>query len=908
MNPLLKQFIQESKDFLQGISEKLLDLEKRPNDIGLITELFRLVHTLKGNSGLFEFPDMTKILHAGEDLLDAVRDGRLDYKADIADALLDAIDLISVQIDEIDQSGALSSRYVEASAEIAAQLRTYLPGQVHTAIEQAEVVHSASDDGEQITADKMQDLSELQRMAMWQASTQTALFYVRYTPEPECFFKGEDPFFLIRQVPGIIAGQLICSDQGLPADFDCYQSRLTYIAWTVAARHELIEHFRYVPEQISIHDVPRCHLIYPVGDKNGGPVYGDFIEEALQLIEASDWDALSVTVDVMLDISAAGLWLSSALRWAKLLMEEPDLNRSILEILIRSLAQLTPPVWSTEPVLDVAARDGQVPHESISIAAAGFDSTADHADSQQVDITTEEQAVIQKILLAQKHIINLPATPEWSTGRLLAAQATLNKLSVWLGLDLATTAIDDPGFVEIANEQIHRLQYLLVGDSELSGDDAIEATPVVQSNPVLVEKNNAQVTSVQAPQPAVADEVKLERRSEDSQQGKVLKVDQIKVDRLMDLIGEMVVAKNSLPYLANKAEEQFGVRELAKEIKSQYSVIDRIAEEMQDAIMQIRMMPVSFIFQRFPRLVRDLSRKLDKEVELILEGEETEADKNIIEALADPLIHIVRNSLDHGLETKEVRLAAGKPAAGRLSIRAAQESDRVIIEIIDDGKGIDPGVIKRKAYEKGLIDESQLERMSDKEAINLVFAAGFSTADKVSDLSGRGVGMDVVRSALENVGGTVNLFSNKGKGTTLRLALPLSMAVTNVMIIESDKQIFGIPMDLVVETVRLPKLAIQSIKQTQTTVLRDKVIPLLSLNALLALGSEPTLNEENEFAVLVVRIGSDQVGLIVDDFNEVVDVILKPLPGELSKISCYAGSALLGDGSVLMVLNPRGLL
>ena len=239
--------------------------------------------------------------------------------------------------------------------------------------------------------------------------------------------------------------------------------------------------------------------------------------------------------------------------------------------------------------------------------------------------------------------------------------------------------------------------------------------------------------------------------------------------------------------------------------KGQYSVINRIADEMQDAIMQVRMMAVSFVFQRFPRLVRDISRKLGKEVQLVLEGEQTEADKNIIESLADPLIHIVRNSLDHGLETPEVRRACGKRETGTLTIRAAQEADRVVIEITDDGKGIDPAIIKRKAYEKGLIDEAALERIDDREAVNLIFAAGLSTAEVISDLSGRGVGMDVVRSAVEKINGTVVIESELGKGTKIRISLPLSMAVTQVMIVESDGQLFGVPMDNVVETVRVPR-------------------------------------------------------------------------------------------------------
>jgi two-component system chemotaxis sensor kinase CheA len=412
------------------------------------------------------------------------------------------------------------------------------------------------------------------------------------------------------------------------------------------------------------------------------------------------------------------------------------------------------------------------------------------------------------------------------------------------------------------------------------------------------------LTAVDPPEP----DGRMNRRAEDASSAKTLKVDQVKVDRLMNLIGEMVVAKNAIPYLATRAENVFGVRELSREIKAQYAVINRISEEMQDAIMQVRMMPVSFVMQRFARLVRDTSRKLGKEVNLVLEGQETAADKNIIESLGDPLVHIVRNSLDHGLELPQVRLAAGKPAAGTLRIAARQESDRVILEISDDGRGIDPDVIKNKAYLKGLIDEATLERITDQEAINLVFAAGFSTAEVVSDLSGRGVGMDVVRTAVERVNGSIALESVKGQGTCIRLSLPLSMAVTNVMTIASDGQLFGVPMDMVVETVRVPQASVRSIKQRQATVLRGRIVPLVSLNALLGLAAPPLTNDDAELAALVVRIGEETVGLLVDEFQGTADIILKPLLGVLGTLRAYSGSALMGDGSVLMVLNLKELL
>jgi two-component system chemotaxis sensor kinase CheA len=391
-------------------------------------------------------------------------------------------------------------------------------------------------------------------------------------------------------------------------------------------------------------------------------------------------------------------------------------------------------------------------------------------------------------------------------------------------------------------------------------------------------------------------------------QNRVLKVGQEKIDRLMDLIGEMVVAKNSLPYLAQRAEDVFGQRELSREIKAQYAVINRIAEDMQHAIMQVRMLPVGTVFQRFGRLVRDISKKLGKEVQLVIEGEETEADKNVIEALADPLIHLLRNSLDHGIGTPEVRLRSGKAAQGTIRITARQEGDRVLIEIADDGAGVAPDKVRAKAVERGLIAADRASSLSDEDAVQLVFLPGFSTATEITDLSGRGVGMDVVRTAVERLNGTVELQSRVGLGTTVRLSLPLSMAVSHVMVVESAGRRFGVPMDLINETVRVHGEDIHHFKQSRTTVLRGRVVPLRPLNELLAIDAAPQLNSDGEYAVLVVRLAAGHVGLLVDQFHGASDIILKPLEGVLAGLTGFAGTALMGDGSVLMVLNPKELI
>ncbi|MFB9338867.1 chemotaxis protein CheA, partial [Actinoplanes octamycinicus] len=387
---------------------------------------------------------------------------------------------------------------------------------------------------------------------------------------------------------------------------------------------------------------------------------------------------------------------------------------------------------------------------------------------------------------------------------------------------------------------------------------------------------------------------------------RVLKVDQEKVDRLMELVGELNVAKNGLTFLAAAAEEEFGSRALSRRIKDQYAGLHRIAEELQAAVMDVRMLPLSVAFGRFPRLVRDLSRRLGKTIELVTEGEDTMADKDVIEALGDPLVHLVRNSLDHGIETSEERIAAGKTPAARLTLAAVADGDAVLVEVSDDGRGVDPVRVKRKAYEKGLISEEELESLSDSDAVDLVFRPGFSTADQISDLSGRGVGMDAVRASVEKLGGSVTMRSELGSGTVTRLRLPLSMAVTQVMVVSVAGQRFGVPVDLVVETVRVPAAEMGRVLHQDVVVMRGEVVPVIDLARALEMPWSP--EPDRDLAVLVASVNGQRIGLLVEQFHREVDVILKPMEGLLAYAAEFSGTALLGDGLVLLVLNLKEVL
>jgi two-component system chemotaxis sensor kinase CheA len=768
---LLDQFVIEARECLETIGTRLLDVERDPGNLELLNDLFRSVHTLKGNCGLFEFKPLEHVVHAGEDLLDRVRNRTLDYSSELADALLEAMDYSAQLIDQIERDGRIEDGAEARSIEHAKALRSLLVGAARPAAGSGAAPMAASG----MAQAPVPPPDWLDRVDAAVLAAHPGSLALRYLPEEGCFFKGEDPWRLASTAPGLLSlhvgGRQPWPSADERAGWDCYQCKLDVVLVSSASRAELEAHFRCVPEQVDIHAL----VSMPAAPKPASPGLGAMRRRA------------------------AALWAEQCAMLAR-----SGLPAGAVLGARRTLSGLT----------------------------VSLDEAAQVAALAELDAVPESPAAL--LAWARQHGPAGGALPQGA----VALQAT--------------RPLDDN----------------YVNELPLRAEDAAAA----------------------------------------GHAHKVLKVSQEKIDRLMELIGEMVVAKNSLPYLAQRAEEVFAQRELAREIKAQYAVINRIAEDMQHAVLQVRMLPVGAVFQRFGRLVRDISKKLGKEVHLVIEGEDTEADKNVIEPLADPLIHVLRNSLDHGIELPEVRRAAGKPAAGTIRIQARQESDRVIIEITDDGAGVDPARVRAKAVERGLIPADRAALLSDNEAVQLVFLPGFSTAESISDLSGRGVGMDVVRTAIERINGGVELRSVHGKGTTLRLSLPLSMAVTHVMVIESAGRRLGVPMDLIVETVRVHTDDIHHFKQARTTVLRGRIVPLRALNELLALDAEPLCNQQGELAVLVVRIGHQNVGLLVDHFQGASDIILKPLEGVLAGLVGFAGTALMGDGGVLMVLNPKELL
>lgn len=418
-------------------------------------------------------------------------------------------------------------------------------------------------------------------------------------------------------------------------------------------------------------------------------------------------------------------------------------------------------------------------------------------------------------------------------------------------------------------------------------------------------RDPAPTSETRQDEPKPGDQVPEVRR-----QNRFLKVSQDKIDMLLELAGELIVAKNTIPYLTRRAEGIAGARDLARDLKDFSQSMGRMAESFQAAAMQLRLLPISEVCDRFPRIVRDLSRRFGKAVNLETEGADTEAEKSIVERLYDPLLHIIRNSLDHGLEAPEVREAAGKRREGTIRIAARQDRGQLVLSVSDDGRGIDAGVVKDKAIRKGLLTQEECDRLSEAQIRELIFLPGFSTKEEVSDVSGRGVGMDVVRTMAKASNGTVELDSTPGQGTTVTLRLPLTMAVSHVLLVSVGNETFGVPMDSVVETVKIRRKDLAHIKSRRAIVLRGRLIVVQSLSSLLRLDRDEEIiaEDDEQIAVLVVKSLGEEVGLVVDRFHEGIDTIVKPLEGVLARVRGFVGSALLGDGRVLLVLNVGEVL
>ncbi|MBD5166906.1 MAG: hybrid sensor histidine kinase/response regulator [Helicobacter sp.] len=385
-----------------------------------------------------------------------------------------------------------------------------------------------------------------------------------------------------------------------------------------------------------------------------------------------------------------------------------------------------------------------------------------------------------------------------------------------------------------------------------------------------------------------------------------IRVDVKRLDHLMTLIGELVLGKNRLLKIYNDVEERYEGEKFLEELNQVVSAVSVVTTDLQLAVMKTRMIPVGKVFNKFPRMVRDLSHELNKNIELEISGEETELDKSIVEEIGDPLVHIIRNSCDHGVEMPEDRVKVGKPEGGVIKLKAYNEGNHIVIEVADDGKGLNADALKQKGIEKGVISEREADSMTDKEAYAIIFKAGFSTAQKVSNISGRGVGMDVVKTNIEKLNGIIDVDSEFGKGMTLKLKIPLTLAIIQALLVIVQEECYAIPLASVLETVRVGQDEIYSVEGKSVLRLRNEVVSLVRLGDIF--GVDSVFQNTEEAYVVVIGLAENKIGVIVDFLVGQEEIVIKSLGYYLSGTEGIAGATVRGDGKITLIVDVAAMM
>ena len=450
--------------------------------------------------------------------------------------------------------------------------------------------------------------------------------------------------------------------------------------------------------------------------------------------------------------------------------------------------------------------------------------------------------------------------------------------------------------VEEALESISEIEKVSVNvvDTEAKAEE--KATPA--EAPKAAEAKPQAKAPVKTPAKAPAKkEASKKDAAHHKHQSQSVRVDIDKLDTLMNLMGELVINKVRL--------EQIGQTHRLAELTETLEQMDRVTTDLQNIVMKVRMVPVSAVFNRFPRMVRDVSKELNKEINLTIEGEETELDRTVIDEIGDPIMHLLRNSLDHGVEHPDDREVKGKPRTGEVGLIARHEGNNVVIMVTDDGAGINADVIRRKAVEKGMISQEEADKLDDADAVRLIFLPGFSTADKITDISGRGVGMDVVRSKIEALSGHVDVETKIDEGSVFKIKLPLTLAIIQAMLVKVQEEMYAIPLGSIDSTINIQPTDIKTVRNKEVIVLRGEIIPIIRMEETLQV---PHVKDSDEIFVVVVHAGEAKAGIVVDNLIGQQEIVIKTLGNLFAGLKMFSGATVLGDGRVALILDVATMM
>ena len=1024
MDPeIFADFIVEAKEHLETIEPNLLELEKAPDNLALLNEIFRPMHSLKGASGFLGLNRINGLAHRAENIMDELRKGDMTVTSEIMDVILSATDALRQMVDNLDSTGGEGDVETES---IITTIDAIMAGDAPVAAPRhapAAPVAPAAPEPEPEPEPESEHVAESEPVAgAAPVQPEPASIPAAAPPrqEPERADQAEggaaewiatlasmEPYALTafgeghlkdfideaREMAENLSSGLLelernPTEQGELVN-DLFRffhnlkgnsgiigfaelNSLTHEAETLlnnvrrgemTGSHELVDLLLLVVDLLEalvaridpatgnvtpfdISAILDClrkavageEITLPAGlggRRNGGPVAEAPAPEAAQAASApnadDDEDAPSPPVAPGYDPDDVALFVNTVRQQmdnigvALKTLAGDGTQREYIDALYRCL-------------VTIQNSSGYMGLDEVRVYAERTAGLVDQARfsgmdfSLMVDLMEQETSIIGDMVEKQIARISTPAPEEAASAAAPAPQpkaaaapaaapaAPAASAGARQGDDEDEEPEDDDTAVVTISSVTGAAAPAAPAEAVKPAAPAAAAAPVAKPAPAAPPKPAAPATPPKPAAPA-ASAAPAPAGSQGGGQGgaaaaaqaqqagtakasSTIRVDHEKLDHLMNLIGELIINRNRYTMLARRLEDDTNVviAEVAQDLSETTYAMARISDDLQDTIMKVRMVPVSSVFSRFPRLVRDLSRKSGKEVDLLLEGEETELDKSVVEVIGDPLVHLIRNAVDHGVESEDERVAKGKKAKGKVTLRAYHKGNSVAIEIEDDGKGIDPEKMREVAVRKGIITPDEAKAMDDREAMELIFAPGFSSAEKITDISGRGVGMDVVRTNIKNLKGSVSIHSEIGKGTRFTLSLPLTLAIIDALMVNVAGEMYAIPLDAVSETTKIEARRLTDVKGRKAVTLRGEVLGIASLSELLGL---PKGDKQDVLSVVVIHDNDRRLGLVVDRLLERQEIVIKPLGAYLGDLKGISGATIMGDGSVILILDPH---
>ncbi len=901
MDPeIFADFIIEAKEHLETIEPNLLELEKTPDNLGLLNEIFRPMHSLKGASGFLGLNKMNGLAHKAENILDELRKGSMGVTSEIMDVILTATDALRQMIDSLERNNTEGD---VDTAPIIATLDALLAG----------------------------------------GSAPAAPAPAPAAPAPA----AAPALAPAASAPEVPAPAALNTAEWIESRAD-----LPRYALTAFGEDHLKDFIDEAKENTS-------NLGSGLLELEKHPDQGNMVNDLFRYFHNLKGNSGIIGYQEMNSLTHEAETLLNAVRHGEssVSRELVDLLLCAVDVLEALIARIDPPSKEARP-FDIAELVGKLQRavsggaielpDSLRAAAPTGGAAQQYADEPSAkgsgdsaeDLNIFIDTVTQQfnaIGVALEELRKDGSNRDYIDG-LFRSLSTLQNCSGFMGLDeikvyaqrtagivdqARISGLDFSLMVDLMDQECAILKDMFtaaienlkasIGGAESAPQAAAAPAVPAAAAPAAPAAAPAAPAAPASPPPAAkpaapAAAAKAAPKAADDSHSKAsstIRVDHEKLDHLMNLIGELIINRNRYSMLARQLEDtaNVDVGRVAQDLTETTYAMARISDDLQDTIMKVRMVPVSSVFSRFPRLVRDLSRKSGKEVDLIMEGEETELDKSVVEVIGDPLVHLIRNSMDHGVEMEDVRREKGKDPKGKVWLRAYHKGNSVAIEIEDDGKGIDPEKMREVAIRKGVITPEEAKNLDDRESMELIFAPGFSSAEVITDISGRGVGMDVVRTNIKSLKGSISISSEVDKGTRFTLSLPLTLAIIDALMVNVDKETFAIPLDAVSETTKIEARRLTDVKGRKAVTLRGEVLGILSLADLLGLPCN--MHNQEVLSVVVIHDNDRRLGLVVDRLLERQEIVIKPLSSYLGDLKGISGATIMGDGSVILILDPH---